>query len=91
VGAKPGCPQGEKQSKLVSELRLSELMTQTALFHQLRFRQSKRFYLCYACHYLRGKLPKLLSYNRCVEILPLCVAPLATLFNLLKGECGGIF
>jgi transposase len=81
---------GAKQRKRASGLRLSELMTLTVLFHQLRFRQFKSFYLCYARRYLRAEFPKLPSYNRCVELLPRCAAPLAALFDLLKGECDGI-
>src|SRR5512144_3268647 len=73
-----------------SELSLSELMTLTVIFHQLRFRQFKRFYLDYACRHLRAAVPKLPSYNRCVELLPRCAAPLAALFEALTGQCDGI-
>ena len=42
-------------------LSLSELMTLVVLFHQLRFRQFKRFYRDYACRHLRTAFPKLPS------------------------------
>ena len=71
-------------------LSLSELMTLVVLFHQLRFRQFKRFYLDYACRHLRTAFPKLPSYHRCVELLPRCAAPLAALFEARKGSCDGI-
>ena len=71
-------------------LSLSELMTLVVLFHQLRFRQFKRFYLDYACRYLRLAFPTLPRYPRCVELLPRCAAPLAALFEALKGSCDGI-
>lgn len=71
-------------------LSLAELMTLVILFHQLRFRQFKSFYLAYVCRHLRAEFPKLPSYHRCVELLPRCAAPLAALFALLKGECDGI-
>ena len=71
-------------------LSLSELMTLIVLFHQLRFRQFKRFYLDYACRHLRAAFPTLPRYHRCVELLPRCAAPLAALFEVLKGSCDGI-
>lgn len=73
-----------------SALSLSELMTLVVLFHQLRFRQFKRFYLDYVCRYLRPAFPALPSYPRCVELLPRCAAPLAALFEVLKGSCDGM-
>ena len=44
---------GVKKRKRNPELSLSELMTLAILFHQLRFRQFKGFYLFYACRHLR--------------------------------------
>lgn len=81
---------GAKKRKRQSQLSLSELMTLAVLFHQLRFRQFKTFYLHYACRHLNSEFPKLPSYNRCVELLPRCVASFAALFEMLKGECDGI-
>lgn len=81
---------GKKKRKRRSELSLSELMTLAVLFHQLRFRQFKIFYRDYACRHLRAEFPKLPSYNRCVELMPRCAAPLAALFEALKGQCDGI-
>src|SRR5574342_225307 len=73
-----------------SALSCSELMTLIVLFHQWRFRQFKRFYLDYVCRHLRAAFPALPSYHRCVELLPRCAAPLAALFEVLKGSCDGI-
>lgn len=81
---------GTKKRKRRSELSLSELMTLVVLFHQLRFRQFKSFYLGYACRHLRAEFPRLPSYHRCVELLPRCTAPLVALFEALKGRCDGI-
>ncbi|MBL1265789.1 IS982 family transposase [Candidatus Methylomicrobium oryzae] len=81
---------GAKRRQRPSTLSLAELMTLAILFHQLRFRQFKLFYLGYVCRHLRAEFPRLPSYQRCVELLPRCAAPLAALFNLLKGECDGI-
>ncbi|SFM87791.1 Transposase DDE domain-containing protein [Nitrosomonas communis] len=81
---------GAKKRKRRSQLSLSELMTLAVLFHQLRFYQFKSFYLAYVCRHLRTEFPKLPSYQRCVELLPRCAAPLAALFEVLKGQCDGI-
>jgi transposase len=81
---------GVEKRKRNADLSLSELMTLAILFHQLRFRQFKSFYLCYARRHLCREFPKLPSYNRCVELLPRCAAPLAALFGELGGECDGV-
>lgn len=81
---------GKKKRQRRCELSLAELMTLAILFHQLRFRQFKAFYLGYVCRHLRAEFPKLPSYNRCVELLPRCAAPLAALFQALRGECDGV-
>ena len=81
---------GVKKRKRRCELSLSELMTLAVLFHQLRFRQFKSFYLCYARRHLGREFPRLPTYNRCVELLPRCAIPLAALFESLKGECDGV-
>jgi len=74
---------GTQKRRRKSALSLSELMTLAVLFHQLRFRQFKGFYLCYVCRYLRPEFPNLPSYNRCVELLPQCAAPFAALFETI--------
>ena len=81
---------GAKWRQRPSLLSLAELMTLAILFHQLRFRQFKPLYLGYVCRHLRAEFPKLPSYQRCVELLPRCAAPLAALFDSLKGHCDGI-
>jgi hypothetical protein len=81
---------GQKHRRRQTRLQLSELMTLAVLFHQLRFRQFKTFYLAYVCRFLRKEFPDLPSYHRCVELMPRCAIPLAGLFDTLKGQCSGI-
>ncbi|MDD5581471.1 MAG: IS982 family transposase [Methylobacter sp.] len=81
---------GAKKRRRPCEVSLPELMTLAVLFHQLRFRQFKSFYLFYACRHLRTEFPALPSYNRCVELLPRCAVPFAALFEMLNGECDGV-
>jgi hypothetical protein len=54
-----------KRRQRPSLLSLPELMTLAILFHQLRFRQFKPFYLGYVCRHLRAEFPKLPSYTLC--------------------------
>ena len=81
---------GSKKRSRKSEPGLSELMTLMILFHPLRFRQFKSFYLNHACRYLRAEFPRLPGYQRIVELTPRCAAPLAALFECLKGACDGV-
>ncbi len=81
---------GSKKRRRPPALSLAELMTLVVLFHQLRFRQFKSFYLNHACRYLRAEFPKLPSYQRVIELMPRCAAPLAALFERLKGDCDGV-
>jgi len=73
-----------------SGLSLSELMTLVVLFHQMRYRQFKYFYLYHVCGYLRREFPKLPSYQRCIALMPRCAVALAALFETLKGKCTGL-
>lgn len=81
---------GDKKRKRKSCLSLSELMTLSVLFHQLRFREFKMFYLYYVCRHLRSEFPRLPSYSRLVELMPRCAVPLTIFFETIKGECDGI-
>jgi transposase len=81
---------GQKKRQRATSLCLSELMTLAVLFHQLRFRQFKSFYLLYARRFLRAEFPGLPSYQRCLELMPRCIVPLSALFDAVKGECTGI-
>src|SRR5512144_2592515 len=81
---------GAHRRRRCTTLSLSELMILVGLFHQLRFRQFKRFYLDYVGRHRRAAFPTLPSYHRCVELLPRCAAPLAAWFEALKGGGDGI-
>jgi transposase len=80
----------KKRRKRSCSLSLAELMTLVVLFHQLRFRQFKIFYLHYVCVHLRCEFPKLPSYQRVISLMPRTMLALTALFDQLKGECTGI-
>jgi Transposase DDE domain len=73
-----------------TQLSLSEMMTLLLLFHQLRYRQFKRFYLKDVCQYLRAEFLNLPSYSRYIEIMPRCALAFAAFFQSLKGKPIGI-
>ena len=75
---------GKRRRIRASGLSLAELMTLVVLFHQLRYRQFKAFYLHHVCQHLRREFPGLPSYQRCIELLPRCAAAFPALFETLK-------
>jgi len=81
---------GRSRRRRQAGLSLSEMMTLVVLFHQLRYRQFKAFYLCHVCMYMRREFPRLPSYQRCIELMPRCAHALAALLETLKGQCTGI-
>lgn len=81
---------GKRKRQRSGYLSLAELMTLVVLFHQIRYRQFKLFYLLHVCQNLRGEFPRLPSYQRIVELMPRCVGALAVLFEVLKGKCTAI-
>lgn len=71
-------------------LSVPELMTLVVLFHQIRYRQFKAFYLNHVCRHLRNEFPNLPGYPRCVELMPRCAMALAALLEKLQGQCSGL-
>ena len=66
------------------------LMSLSEMFHRMRARQFKAFYLGIVCRFMKAKFPRRLSYSRFVQLMPRCAAVLAALFQTLKGACTGI-
>lgn len=81
---------GQRKRRRATSVSLAELMTLLVLFHQIRYRQFKAFYLHHVCLHLRREFPRLPSYQRCVELIPRCVVAMAALFEILKGRCSGL-
>lgn len=80
----------KKSRQRSTSISLSEMMTIAILFHQLRYRQFKMFYI----HHIKGLLcrefPNLPSYNRCIELMPRCLIGLFAFFQSIKASCTGI-
>jgi len=75
---------GERQRRRQTSLTTSEIMTIVILFHQSNYRTFKNFYLYHVCQHLKNDFPKLVSYNRFVELQARCVVPLAA---YLQSRC----
>ena len=73
-----------------SALSLSEAMTIVILFHQSGFRFFKYFYCQMIVPFWKSAFPKLLSYNRFIEIMPRCLQALSSFFHQVKGKDTGI-
>ncbi|ECQ3650484.1 IS982 family transposase [Salmonella enterica] len=79
----------KKHRSRQSIFSLSEMTTLVILFRSMRFRQFKKFYQ-YVSIFIRREFPRLLSYNRFIELMPQCIVLLTVLFDSLKGSCTGV-
>ena len=69
----------------------AEIITIMVCFHYGNFRNLKHFYLFYVAKHLQGEFPKLLSYNRFVELEKKVLIPFALFLKLICfGQCTGI-
>ena len=72
-------------------LSKAEVMVIVILFHNSGYRCLKHFYLEHVSKHLRHLFPKLVSYNRFVELEREVAIPLALFIkNVLLGKCTGI-
>ena len=83
-------PTGKKYHR-DSTMSKAEVMLIMILFHTSGYRCFKHFYLEKVCRHLRHLFPKVVSYNRLVELEKEVAVPL-TLFikKVLLGKCTGI-
>jgi len=82
---------GLKKRHKASTLRVSEIMTIYIHFHQSHYRDFKAYYLHYVCPHLRWAFPKLVSYNRFVELIKSILVPLCFFMQSLAGEQTGLY
>jgi hypothetical protein len=80
----------EQKRQRRSTLSLSEVMTIIVLFHSSGYRNFKAFYTQHVLKYLGGAFPKVVSYNRFVELMPSALVPLCAYLQTRKGTCSGI-
>ena len=84
-------PAGKRKYHRNSTMSKAEIMLIMILFHDSGYRCFKHFYLEKVCRHLRHLFPKVVSYNRLVELEKEVAVPL-TLFikKVLLGKCTGI-
>jgi hypothetical protein len=73
-----------------SALALSEVMTILVLFHLSGYRNFKAFYTEHVMKQLAGAFPRLVSYQRFVELQRDALAPLWCYLHTRFGDCTGI-
>jgi hypothetical protein len=79
-----------RQRDRASTLCLSEVMTIITLFHSSSYRNFKSYYTEHVCEHLAWAFPRLVSYNRFVELMPGALVPLCAYLQTRKGICSGI-
>ena len=82
--------EGRIKRKRKTRMSFSEIMTIMIYFHQSHYRDFKAYYEKQVMKHLRGEFPKLVSYNRFVELMPRTLVPLVMYFQQRKGKCTGI-
>jgi hypothetical protein len=73
-----------------STLSMSEVMTIVVYFHTSGYRNFKCYYKHYVLEHLRWAFPRLVSYNRFVELMQGVLIPLCSLLHIRKGKVTGI-
>ena len=82
---------GKRKRNRKSQLSDSEIITILVLFQLGGFRNFKDFYLHYVCRHLSGDFPRLVSYNRFVELKAKVAVPMILfLQNRCLADCSGI-
>ena len=82
---------GKKTRNKPGKLSHSEVMTILISFHLGGYRNLKHYYLFYVSQHLNMEFPKLVSYNRFVELQQQVAFPLVLFLKLCRmGECTGI-
>jgi hypothetical protein len=79
-----------RQRERESRMHLSEVMTILVWFHMVGYRNFKQFYQHEVCENLREAFPRLVSYNRFVELQRDALLPLCIYLKQRYGECTGI-
>lgn len=79
-----------KKRKRSRKISMSEIMTIAILFHKIRYRHFKMYYINHVLNHLKQEFPNLPTYSRFIGLLPCCLVPLNSLFEHVKGECDGI-
>ena len=81
----------KRQYHRKSTMSKAEIMVIMILFHDSGYRCLKHFYIEKVCRHMRHLFPKVVSYNRFVELEKEAAIPLALFIKkVLLGKCTGI-
>lgn len=81
---------GTVQRHRRATLAMSEVMTIIVWFQQSSYRNFKHYYKKEVCKHLSQEFPRLVSYNRFVELMPCALVPLCFYLQTRKGKTSGI-
>jgi hypothetical protein len=81
---------GLAQPTRCPQLCESEIMTLVIHFHHSGYRTFKSYYTEYVTTFLTAEFPRLVSYNRFVELMPRVLVPLWFYLHSRKGQVTGI-
>ena len=81
---------GQRQRRRQTTLSLSEILIRLVYFHWRHYRTFKHYYMEYVVVHLHTSFPRLVSYQRFVELLPRTVIPLCGYLSTRKGRHTGI-
>lgn len=82
---------GKRNYHRDSTMSKAEIMVIVIMFHSSGYRCLKHFYKEYVCKHLRHLFPRVVSYNRFVELQHDVAIPLAIFIKkVLLGKCTGI-
>jgi hypothetical protein len=82
---------GKNRKIRENQMTYSEIMTIVILFHMSGYRCFKHFYLQHISVYFKDEFPRLLSYNRFVELSQRTIFPLVLFLKMKStGSCSGI-
>lgn len=79
-----------KRRQRHGRLSLSEMLTIVIHFHQAHYRDFKAYYTQFVAMHLRTDFPRLISYQRFIELLPTLVVPLTAYLQTCFGTCSGV-
>jgi hypothetical protein len=81
---------GDRHRDRAGYLCLSEVMTIIVMFHSSSYRNFKAYYTEQVLKHYAGAFPRLISYQRFVELMPQALVPLCGYLQTRTGKCSGI-
>jgi hypothetical protein len=81
---------GQSHRQRQATMSTSEVMTIVILFQGSGFRNFKTYYTQHVGRHLRAEFPRLVSYQRFVELQSTALLPLAAFLHTRFGSCTGI-